>query len=75
MGDQNAAEFPTAVPAVSDLTTKVNQVGGRAADALTTANSASNSASGATTLAIVALMVAIVLGAANLVVGLIRRRT
>lgn len=74
VGDQNAAEFPTAVPAVSDLTTKVNQVGGRAADALTTANNASSSANGATTLAIVALIVAIVLGAANLAVGLIRRR-
>jgi hypothetical protein len=74
VGDQNSTEFPTAVPALSDLSTKVDQVNNRATDARTVAASASNSASGASTIAIIALVAAVLLGAVNLVVGLRRRR-
>ena len=74
VGDQNATEFPAAVPALSDLSTKIDQVNSRAANATTTAASANSSAGGATTLAIVALIAAVVLSAASLVVSLRRRR-
>lgn len=73
VGDQNGTEFPAAVPAVSDLSTKVDQVGTRAADARTAASSASNSAGTATAVAIAALVAALVLGTVSLVIGLRRR--
>lgn len=74
VGDQNSTEFPAAVPALSDLSSKVDQVNTRAADAKTAATNASNSAGGASTLAIVALIAAVLLGTASLVMGLRRQR-
>jgi hypothetical protein len=81
VGDQNSTEFPAAVPALSDLNTKLDQVSTRAndaktaaANAATAATRAGNSSSGASTLAIVALVVAVLLGAANLLLGVRRRR-
>jgi hypothetical protein len=82
VADANAVEFPVAVPGVAQVATKVDTVSQRASSALTSAQTAAanaadarNSASGATVLAIVALVAAVLLGAANLVVGLRRRRT
>jgi hypothetical protein len=75
VGDQNSTEFPTPVPALSDLSTKVDQVSTRASDARAAATSASNSAGGASTLAIVALIAAVLLGTASLVVALRRQST
>ncbi len=74
VGDQNSTEFPAAVPALSDLSTKIDQVNTRAADARTSATNASSSASGASTLAIVALVAAVLLSGASLAVALRRRR-
>jgi hypothetical protein len=75
VGDQNSTEFPAAVPALSDLSTKVDQVNARAVDAKTTATNAGSSAGGASTLAIVALIAAVLLSTASLVVALRRQRT
>jgi hypothetical protein len=82
IADSSSVEFPVAVPAVADISTKVDAVNQRAASALqsaqtasTTAANAKSSASGATTLAIVAIVVAVVLSALNLAVGLRRRRS
>ncbi len=51
VGDASAVEFPTAAPALSDVATKVDQVGTRAGDALTAAQAASASAKDASTAA------------------------
>ena len=75
VGDQNSTEFPAPVPALSDLSTKLDQVNARATDARTAATSASSSASGASTLAIVALIVALLLSTASFVVALRRQKT
>jgi len=82
VGDQNSTEFPTPVPALSDLSTKLDQISARAADAKTAATNATtaasnahNSASGASTLAVVALIVAVLLSIASLVLTLRRQRT
>ncbi len=82
IADSSSVEFPVAVPAVADISTKVDAVNQRAASAVQSANTAStaasnakSTASSATTLAIVALVVAVVLSALNLAVGLRRRRT
>ncbi len=75
VGDQNSTEFPAFVPALSDLSTKLDQVNTRATDARTAATSASSSASGASTVAIVALIVALLLSAASFVVALRRQKT
>lgn len=81
IADASSVEFPVAVPAAAQVATKVDAVDQRATSALANAQSAAitaadakNSASAATALAIVALVVAILLSAANLVIGL-RRRT
>lgn len=81
IAEPTAVEFPVAVPAVSEITAKVDAVGDRAASALSSAHSvvtaaadAKSSASGAQTLAIIALVVAVLLTGLNLVITL-RRRT
>jgi hypothetical protein len=81
VADASSAEFPVAVPGVAEVATKVDTVNQRAASALTSAQAAAataadarNSASGATVLAIIALVVAVLLSAGNLVIGLRRRR-
>lgn len=80
VADASSVEFPVAVPAAAQVATKVDAVNQRAASALANANAADlnatnakNSASGATVLAVVALVVAVLLSAANLVIGLRRR--
>ena len=75
VGDQGSTEFPTAVPALSDLSTKVDQVDARAADARTAATNAANTANGASTLAVIALVAALLLSSASLVMALRRQRT
>ncbi len=82
IADSSSVEFPVVIPAVADISTKVDAVNQRAASALQSAQTAStaaanakSSASGATTLAIVAIVVAVLLSALNLAVGLRRRRT
>jgi hypothetical protein len=82
VADANAVEFPVAVPGVAQVATKVDTVNQRASSALTSAHAAAanaadarNSASGATVLAIIALVAAVLLSAANLVIGMRRRRT
>lgn len=75
IADASSAEFPVAVPAVAAISTKVDVVGQRAASAIASAQSAKTSASSATTLSIVALVVAVLLSALNLGIGLRRRRT
>jgi hypothetical protein len=80
IGDATSVEFPVAVPAVAQVATKVDAVNQRATSALANAQSAAmtaadakSSASGATVLAIAALVVAALLGAGNLAIGLRRR--
>lgn len=82
VADASAAEFPVPVPGVAQVATKVETVNQRASFALTSAQDAARaaadarmSASGATLLAIVALVVAVLISAANLVIGLRRRKT
>lgn len=79
VGDQSSVQFPTAVLAPAAEATKVDQIGGRAGSALTTAQNAatqaggaSDSANRATVLSIVALVLAVLLGAVGLLAG--RRR-
>ena len=80
IADASSVEFPVAVPAVAQLATKVDAVNQRAASALANAKAASaatadakNSASSATVIAVIALVVAVLLSAVNLVIGLRRR--
>jgi hypothetical protein len=82
IADSSSAEFPVPVPAVAAISTKVDTVNQRAASALnsaqsagTTAAAAKSDASGASTLAIIAIVVAVLLGALNLVVAVRRRST
>lgn len=81
VGDQSSVEFPTAAPALSDVATKVDAVSNRVGAALSSAQSAAASASGAASaanrasiLAIVGIVLALLLGGANLAVLLRRRR-
>jgi hypothetical protein len=81
IADASSAEFPVAVPAAAEVATKVDAVSQRAMSALasaqsaaTTAADAKSSASGASVFAIIALVVAVLFSAGNLVIGL-RRRT
>jgi hypothetical protein len=81
VGDQSAVDFPTAAPALSDVATKVDQVGNRASDALasaqnavTAANDAASAANRASVLAVVAIVVAALLSVANLALAARRRR-
>jgi hypothetical protein len=80
IADSSSVEFPIAVPAISDIATKVNAVGDRAASALAAAGSVANaaasaksSASSAQILAIAALIIAVLLSALNLGIMLRRR--
>jgi hypothetical protein len=80
IADATSAEFPVAVPSLAEVAAKAEAVNQRAASALATARSANaraaaekNHAGLATTLAIVAIGVAVVLGAVNLMIGLRRR--
>jgi hypothetical protein len=82
IADASSVEFPVAVPATAALSTKVDAVNQRASSALATAQSAATSASGAktsassaNTLAIIAIVVAVLLSALNLAIGLRRRST
>lgn len=82
IADSSSAEFPVPVPAVAAISTKVDTVNQRASSALnsaqsagTTAAAAKSDASGASTLAIIAIVVAVLLGALNLVVAVRRRST
>jgi hypothetical protein len=81
VADSSSAEFPVAVPAIAQVASKVDAVNQRATSALTraqaadaTASNAGQRASGAAVLSIVALVVAILLSAGNLAIGLRRRR-
>jgi hypothetical protein len=80
IADSSSVEFPVAVPAVAQIATKVDAVNQRAAaalasaqDAATAAADARSSASGAVVMAVIALVLAVLLSAANLVIGLRRR--
>ncbi|MBV8195930.1 MAG: hypothetical protein JOY80_10435 [Candidatus Dormibacteraeota bacterium] len=75
VGDQSSIEFPTAAPALSDVATKVDAVSGRAQSAAASANDAANVANRASILAIVGIVLAVLLGGANLTVLLRRRRS
>lgn len=66
------AQFPTKLPAIGDISTKVDRVAARAADAQSASDSASGDAGRATVLAIAALVVAVV--ALVVAVVLTRRR-
>ncbi|HUZ69375.1 MAG TPA: hypothetical protein VMU65_06640 [Candidatus Saccharimonadales bacterium] len=81
VADSTSVEFPVAVPAVAALSTKVGAVNQRAEHALAaaqsaagTAGSAKTSAAGATLLAGIAIVVAVLLSALNVGIGLRRRR-
>jgi len=73
LGDQTSVEFPTALPALGEVASKVDAVGTRAAEAASSANDAASSANRAAVLSIVALILAALLGGAGLVVTLRRR--
>jgi hypothetical protein len=82
IADSSSAEFPVLVPAVAAISTKVDAVNQRASSALngarsaaTTAAGAKTDASGASTLAIIAIVVAVLLSALNLAIGVRRRST
>lgn len=82
IADSSSVEFPVAVPAAAALSTKVDAVNQRAEHALATAQSAAGaaasaktSAAAATLLAFVAIVVAALLSAMNVGIGLRRRRT
>ena len=82
VGDQSSVEFPTAVPALSDVATKVDQVSNRVGGALSSAqnaaasaNDAASAASRASILAIVAVVVAVVVGGLSLALAMRRRRS
>ena len=66
VSDQSSVDFPVAVPALGDVSTKVDQVAARA-------QTASNNAGTGTVLAVVAVVVAVVLGGGALFVALRRR--
>jgi hypothetical protein len=84
IADTSAVEFPVAVPATAAIATKVDAVGQRAGDALTSAQSAAttagdakSSASTAIVLAIIAIVVALILNTASvalLATGMRRRK-
>ncbi|HVC42635.1 MAG TPA: hypothetical protein VND54_11715 [Candidatus Saccharimonadales bacterium] len=81
VADSSAVDFPVVVPAIAQVATKVDAVNQRAAAAVasarsaaTTAAEAKNGAAGAMVLAIVAMILAVLLGAGNLVIGLRRRK-
>jgi hypothetical protein len=82
IADSSSAEFPVPVPAVAAISTKVDAVNQRASSALngarsaaTTAAGAKTDASGASNLAIIAIVVAVLLSALNLAIGVRRRST
>jgi hypothetical protein len=82
IADSSAVQFPVALPALGAVAAKVDSENQRAESALSSAQSASTtageaktSASGATTLAIIAIVVAVLLSALNLAIGLRRRST
>jgi len=82
IADSSTAEFPVPVPAVAAISTKVDAVNQRASNALDNARSAATAAaaaktdaSGASTLAIIAIVVAVLLSAFNLAIGVRRRST
>lgn len=78
--DQSAVDFPNPQPAIGAVSTKVDQVAGRVTtvvgtvqQAKTSADDANSAANRATVLAIVGIVLAVLLGGANLAVGLRRR--
>lgn len=80
IADSSAAEFPIAVPPLAQVATKIDAVNQRAASAAagaqaaaSTAADAKTSAAGAMVLAIIAIIVAILLSAGNLMIGSRRR--
>lgn len=82
VGDSSAVQFPVAVPSTAEIARKVDAVNRRAASAIagaqaaTTAAAAAKSSAGtATLLAIVAVVLAILVSALNVGIGLRRRRT
>jgi hypothetical protein len=75
VADSTASQFPIAVPSVTEIAGKVDAVNRRAATATTAAADANARASGAVTMSIVAIVVAVLLSAANLVIALRRRAT
>jgi len=72
--DPASVQFPTKLPNTADLATNVGRLNPRVDTALTASKRARNKASSASTLAIVALIVGAVLGAAGIVVGVTGRR-
>lgn len=74
VGDESSVEFPAPVPAIGDVATKVDQVDGRAGAAETQASNAASDANRAAVLGVVAIVVAVLLGGANLAMTIRRRR-
>lgn len=78
--DQSSVDFPNPQPAIGAVSTKVDQVSNRVTSVLgdaqraaSSANDAANTGNRATVLAIIALIVAVVLGGANLAMSMRRR--
>ncbi|HSS11962.1 MAG TPA: hypothetical protein VLL25_18895 [Acidimicrobiales bacterium] len=72
--EPTAVEFPIQEPSAPDLATSISRLGPRVDAAASAAKSAHDKSSTATTLAIVALVVAVVLGGASLTVAVMARQ-
>jgi hypothetical protein len=72
--DASSVEFPNKVPALSDISTKVDRNTARIADARLAADSSNDRANQALIVGIIALGVGVLLGAGGLATGLAARR-